>query len=607
MAGTDTADQVPGRFDVLIDGFGYVTARAVDPNFPFRVQQQSLSYTPTFLERTNVSGNYGDESQAFFLTASQDDWSAGEDQRFFRGQDADSVRRYWLGSNIDITVPGQATLRPAVTSLSLAATVSNATGIVFSSMFTASATNLYEISTTGTVTDRGAHGCGGLADAICTDGLYLYLSGAACTKVRRYNMTTHAFADFGVNVAARSLTFLNNSLWGAGVLGQNVSYYDSTGTPTAAFTWKDATGTGLAVPTTIVPFGGKLAALLPAFLNVSGAELWIADNNGAQRIAEFPITFQEKGLVEALGLLFVAGCETSPTLGCRTAIYYWNAGTLNRLWISRNWNSSFASAGVGIAKYRDGLLFTDIANSVIRYYDFGTGGSSVVAAYTPSAQNTFIAANDKAAILTQATATTTFFPSNAATATTGSIKTSLFDFDNSLSKLLRGIKVDFSPATDGDGGSVDIAYQGDSLDGAYTNLRTAAVSGTEYTLTGVSGHSISARITLNKGTSTLGPTLKRVYVRGVPVLTTYRINEYILDLGGDTTSQNPVVLRDGRTPHPLNGEQMRAHLVTALTSPTPITVTDRSGTFTAVLEPANCEFDLTRPGQWYARIRVREV
>jgi len=183
---------------------------------------------------------------------------------------------------------------------------------------------------------------------------------------------------------------------------------------------------------------------------------------------------------------------------------------------------------------------------------------------------------------------------------------SLFDFDSSLRKYMRGVKVEFDSASDGDGGSVDIAYQFNSVSGAFTSLQTGAVSGTEYALPGTRADSVSLKVTLNKGSSTLGPVFKRWYAKGAPVLTSYRVNEYILDLGGDSSMLEPVRLRNGQD-HNLTGEQMRANLVTALGSTSPITVTDRTGTFTAILEPANCEFDLTRPGQWYARIRVREV
>ena len=51
-----------------------------------------------------------------------------------------------------------------------------------------------------------------------------------------------------------------------------------------------------------------------------------------------------------------------------------------------------------------------------------------------------------------------------------------------------------------------------------TRMRNRKTQGTEYTLTGVTGRSISVKATLNKGTSTLGPVLKRVGCEGGAVV-----------------------------------------------------------------------------------------
>jgi len=177
MSGTDLAADVPGKFDVIIDGYGYVTSRAVDPNFPFRTQQVQLSYTQTFVERTNVSGSYGDNQQDFWLAISQKDWSLGEQLKFFR---TDQTSRYWRGQNVDVRTPGQVTIRPAVKAVTFAGAVVTCCpkGTQSGSLFASSATNLYEIDSTGTITDKGAHGLG-VAPAtfgLVTDGLNAYLS-----------------------------------------------------------------------------------------------------------------------------------------------------------------------------------------------------------------------------------------------------------------------------------------------------------------------------------------------------------------------------------------------------------------------------------------------
>jgi len=78
----------------------------------------------------------------------------------------------------------------------------------------------------------------------------------------------------------------------------------------------------------------------------------------------------------------------------------------------------------------------------------------------------------------------------------------------------------------------------------------------------------------------------------------------VSNVGG--AGSNPVKRRD-LSDHTLTGEQMRANLSTSIQSKVPFTVTDRTGTFTAVFEPANCEFDQTSPGEWYARVQLREI
>ncbi len=154
-------------------------------------------------------------------------------------------------------------------------------------------------------------------------------------------------------------------------------------------------------------------------------------------------------------------------------------------------------------------------------YNLGVGGIHCVGSYTVTNATPMMAASKDVVVHTRNATTAWYYPTTS-TASSASVSTSLMDFGNSLSKLFRGIKVDWTAATDGNGGSIDIAYQVDSVDGSYTSLVNSAVSGTENTLSGVSGHSISAKITLNKGTSTSGPILKRIYVRAAPALQTFR-------------------------------------------------------------------------------------
>ena len=113
MAGPLAGESIPYPFDVVIDGYGY---RLLDPlvSHPFGTQRASYSLSPTFVPRTNIQGDYGDNFQDFWMTFSQRDWSLGEQQRHFHSQDDESVRRYWQGSKVDVRIPGEVTLRSEV-------------------------------------------------------------------------------------------------------------------------------------------------------------------------------------------------------------------------------------------------------------------------------------------------------------------------------------------------------------------------------------------------------------------------------------------------------------------------------------------------------------
>lgn len=53
MSGTNTADQIPDVFDILIDGYGFVIDRIWNTD-SLRHPPSSYEYTPTFVQRTNV-------------------------------------------------------------------------------------------------------------------------------------------------------------------------------------------------------------------------------------------------------------------------------------------------------------------------------------------------------------------------------------------------------------------------------------------------------------------------------------------------------------------------------------------------------------------------
>src|SRR5437588_1872167 len=102
-----TAADVGPKIDLLLDGNGFLFDETIDPTSLYSSRQRAqYGLSPVFVQRQNVSGDYGDNQQDFFVTFTQRDWSEGEPQRFFRQSDDDSKRRYWRGTNIDINAPG---------------------------------------------------------------------------------------------------------------------------------------------------------------------------------------------------------------------------------------------------------------------------------------------------------------------------------------------------------------------------------------------------------------------------------------------------------------------------------------------------------------------
>ena len=276
-----------------------------------------------------------------------------------------------------------------------------------------------------------------------------------------------------------------------------------------------------------------------------------------------------------------------------------------------------------MVSFLGGLLFLDYTTSRLMFYDPAAGGVHAIgatAALTGGAATAIMAASSLAAVLLQNSCTTgTFFPDTSGLQTSPYVQTSLMDFDNTLTKTFRGIKVDYVPATDGDGGTIDVAYQVDNVDGSYTSLANSVTSGTEYNLAGVTGRAISAKVTLNKGTSTKGPILKRLYVRAAPQLQQYRSRQYIFHCYGPYGSASGVRLRDG-TYHPKSGFQMAQDLVTIATQTKPFTVVDKFGTIAQAVvdlnaadgfdmfeERSELDSDPKNPGTFAVRFTVREV
>jgi hypothetical protein len=599
------AGDVPNKFDVVINSEGY---RFADTE----ARRAVYALSPTFVPRTNVDGDYGDNKQDFWLTFTQRDWSLGEQQKFYR-QSENQSRRYWRGTNVDVQTAGQVTLRKAVATATFAAAVRachawqpsgndaiNAAGV----------TNLYEISAIGAITDKGAHGLGATPSkyGIVTDAVDTYISTttAGTVGVRKWNGT--AFSTFSAN-GADILEYLNNTLYGLRVdANGDLVRWDSAGTLTSLFPWRqvDAGAIGAQV---MQAYGGKL---LIALFSGNGYGIWVYDGTAPAKVAEFPSAFSLHSMEVVMGVAFCGGCHVTKTAAGtgyhqRPCIYFYVNGTLGLLWQS---DTIITAAGPqvnapALAPSDAGLVFNDDTTGRLMFYDMSQGGIHAVGSYTVgSGGPALLAASSTSLLMTRNETTAYLYPDPSTVATSGTITTSLTDFDSSLEKHFKAIKVDYDEGSDGDGGSIDIAYRLNDLDGSYTTLQSGATAGTEYVI-GTNGRAISVQITLNKGTSTSGPVLKRIYVRAAPVQQAFKRREYVLDLSG-RNGVSPLLLRDG-TPHPKDGLTMATNLNTAATMTTPITVTDRFSTYTGIVDPEGYQLTEVRPEEFLAVVRVREV
>lgn len=623
-----SATDVPSKYDVVIGGYGFTFLRTLDGSYLTSGRHRAeYTYSPTFLERTNVQGDYGDDQQAFWMTATQRDWSLGEQQRYFRpqGTQADSARRFWRGTNVDVRRQGQVKIRSNTGALTFGAAVSACTGVTSqtaasNTVFATSSANLYEVDAAGTITSKGAHGLGATPAkyGVCTDGNYVYMTTTAASTVGVRVWNGASFATFSVT-AADSLAFLNNTLFGYIESTGQLVRWDTSGVQTVLYTWKRAGGSAQDYRVRLRAFGSKLAILLDR--GVEGAELWIYDGSAPSLAWEMPLNFFANDCDVAYGVLFVSGAFIQSAAGsnsnmvARPAVLYYANGSTGTLWQADDYGTTtFATLQSGpypgIAPFDDGVVFNDDTRGAIYYYDFSSGGVQTIGTYTVAGSTPLLAASQRHFIHIRNQTAGYFYPDTSTIPATANVDGSLVDFDSSLTKDFRGITIDADIPT---GASVDIKYQLDSLDGAYTTLQTGAASGTEYVLASVSGRAIAPRIVLNKGSSTTGPTLKRQYVRAVPRHQAYRFRTYNLDLSNDGVTEY-TVLQDG-SPQPLSGHTQAVNLQALIAAQAPVTITDRFSTYTGVLEPASCSLlelhsgsvKPTESGSFIATIVCREI
>jgi hypothetical protein len=360
-----SAADVPNVYDVVIDGKGYLLADSADVKAQY-------GYTRTFVERQNAQGDYGDQFQDFWLSVSQRDWSLGEQQHYFRSNDHDSVRRFWRGTSIDVSRPGQVSLRQANYLPSFAAAVSalgdglpNVSGV-----FAATSTNLYRSSAVTTV-DYGAHGLGVAPTTIAKDPEQtsgkVFVSAPTASAVRSVTNAL-TWATFSAS-PADSLIYLNNTLFGFRLTTSDLIRYNTAGAASVIFTWKTASGDPAygSTGTVLKVFGGRLLICLGG---ANDRGVWMFDGSGVVKIMDAPFNFFVTAAEIIQGLLFLGGYLYAIG-GNYPAIFYYANGTLGFLWKG---DSSANTTDVKMAPYQEGLAFTDDIRDVIYWFNPSSGG-----------------------------------------------------------------------------------------------------------------------------------------------------------------------------------------------------------------------------------------
>ncbi len=624
--GSVATTEVPSRYDVIINGEGYMLLDSIETSLPYGSHRAKYGFSPTFVQRSNVQGDFGDNQQDFYLTWTQRDWSLGENQRYFRPDD-DRARRFWLGSNVDINTIGEVALAAGLCTSSAGssyttlaawappfghdATVQNANRIYW-----ADTTNLYYTDDQANVTDLGAHGLGAAPTTMSGDQHELYLSttAAGTVGVRKCvvsgpTYTTWSTTDVDV------LHYHNNSLYGVddqhGTLLRYLSGNPSSGVDELAY-WVQADGGPTSnAASALATYGGKLLILRMGA--GPGTQLWLYDGTGTYLINEFPPNFYGRTMQVLDGVIFVGGAylsrvgtATTPTV-YKPAILYYANGTPGMLWESNSVYTSdvgtipYNAAWLSMQIFDGRLVWWNADTSSVSSYDPVKGGYTNIIALATKNE---IWAGHSFLLLNGGGTTSYTYSLDKVTTSSGYVISSLFDFNSSLRKNFRSIRIDADiPA----GATIDIAYLVDDLAGTYTTLQSTALAGVDYTLTGIAGRAISVKITLNKGSSTTGPVLRRVLVKAAPVLEQYRRCEYILNCAG-VEGKSPVILRDGM-PHPKTGGEMVDNLITAIEATSPISVTDRLGTYTAIIEPDGTEILEIHPGKgaYIVKVTTRET
>lgn len=612
---TAVAGDVPARYDVVINGKGYMFA------YSEQIKGES-SYTPIVADRrTNTQSDLPDSQFDFWMTFAQTDWSLGAQQRYIDTDDGDSLRRFWESAGVNVDIPGEATLHKAPQAKTASGSpVSSCDGA--QQIWFASNTNLYSLNSAGSETDHSTHSVTTPAtNGMVDDENHVYISSGSENTVRLLEgQSGTTYAEWVAASGADELTYHNNQIYGyeAPDLSSFSAVEASAGSSeTVIHSWLDGEGAELSVAGRLLSFGPKLYILVcydgadtpPG----KGTELWEYDGTGVSKIAEFPVNFLGWHMRALNGIIFIIGNELvrgSTGNEYVQAIYYYAGGNSDLLWRQDPTYRTSSHTRTRVVPFDGGLYWLEFDTNNTAYYLNRyvpqTGAISRVATVTGVTDGKHLLAASWYGIATLCVGTTSYHiwphPSGT-TATTGTLNTSLFDAGSTLSKHWEDVIIDYDEGSDGDGGSIDVAYQMETLDGSYTSIQTGVTSGTAYDID-VAGQAISLQITLNKGTSTDGPKLKRVRLRGTPLHPQYRRERYVLNLQG-VDGTEPVVRRDN-TPEPDDGTTLATQLRTAFTSGNHFSVTDEFGTYNAVFDTDGLRVMRVNGEEYIAIVELRE-
>lgn len=614
MAAPVAAD-IPSKYDVIIDGQGYLFTIQDQQRIAFNYSavRASFEQSATYVPRTNTEG-YGDDKQDFWFTWTQKDWSGGEGEKY-QARGSNPQNSFWRGKNVEISSAGEVKINYGKTDLTFATNVKSGCGATTFS-YIGTTTTLYHIDNAGTITSDGAHGLGAAPSrwGMCIGGggtdIYISTTGAGTVGIRRWN---GAIFQTWSATPADSLASLNNTLYGYKENTGDLMRYDTGGIATSQYTWQNDEGVALTgIKCKLVPFGGKMIILRSrASGNNSCAELWLYDGTAApSKIAEFAPNLEVYDCVTFNGAVFISGSYIMPGGSYRPVIIFYKDGTQGELWKAEKDQS--VGQYPPLAVYQNGILFgeaLDVDGGLPRlvYYNSDTGSFSSVLQVTGVIDTypLLIASNSFVVVVPNSTSGTTGFlwPSSTG-ATVSEIDSSVIDFDSSLKKIVRGIRIFFNSG--GGSSTVDLSY---SLDeGAWVSLQTGVVSGVEYPLTtpaeGTTYHSIKVRVTLNRGSGDITLLrLKRLLVRAIPVQPVYRLRTYNIQLIGKD-GKGEATLKNGE-PNPLDGKEMLTNLQASAAKTSPFSIIDYLGSFTGVIQEWTAI--VVRTEEWAARVTVREV